>query len=124
MTGRAEPAALRRHRPWTVIVVTSAAALGAGAVWFALSVASGLIFHFMPTAPILAAVWTRRAYGPDVPIPWPSLWAHVAGGLVVAAVAGGAIARVGASLDSELLVGAVLVAGTGLAIWLGRRRGG
>ena len=124
MTGRLEPSALRRRRPRTVIVVTSAAALGAGALWFALSVASGLIFHFMPAAPILAAVWVRRVYGPDAPIPWPSLWTHVAGGLVVAAVAGGAIARVGASLDGELLVGAVLVVGTGLAIWLGRRRGG
>ena len=118
-----DPDALRGLRPWTATVVTSAAVLGAGALWFALSVATGLIFHFMPAAPILAAVWIRRAYGPDAPIPWPSLWAHVAGGLVVAAVAGGAIARVGASLDSELLVGAVLVVGTGLAIWLGRRGG-
>lgn len=79
---------------------------------------------FMPALPVLAAVWVRRAYGPDAPIPWPSLWAYVAGGLVVAAVAGAAIAGVGTSLDSELLVGAVLVVGTGLAIWLGRRRGG
>ena len=122
--GRLEPDALRRHRHWTVIVVTSAAALGAGALWFALSVATGLIFHFMPAAPILAAVWIRRAYGPDAPIPWPSLWSHIAGGLVVAVVAGAVIASVGASLDSEWQVGAVLVVGTGLAIWLGRRRGG
>jgi len=124
MTGRLEPAAQRRHRPWTVIVVTSAAALGAGALWLALSVATGLIFHFMPAAPILAAVWTRRAFGPDAPIPWPALWAHIAGGLAVAAVAGAAIVRLGASLDGELLIGAVLAIGTGLAIWLGRRRGG
>ncbi len=124
MTGRLEPGALREHRPVTMAVVTSAAVLGAGALWFALSVATGLIFHFMPAAPILVAVWIRRAYGPDASIPWPSLWGHIAGGLVVAGVAGAAIARVGASLDSEWLVGAVLVVGTGLAIWLGRRRGG
>ncbi|MEK6720965.1 MAG: hypothetical protein AABZ33_09900 [Chloroflexota bacterium] len=124
MTGRLEPAALSRHRPRAVAVVTSAAALGAGALWFTMSVATGLIFHFMPAAPIVAAVWVHRAYGPDAPIPWPSLWAHIAGGLVVAAIAGAAIARVGASLDGELLVGAVLVVGTGLAIWVGRRRGG
>ena len=124
MTDELDPDALRRHRLWTATVVTATAALGAGALWFVLSVATGLIFHFMPAAPILAAVWTRRVYGPAAPIPWPSLWALVAGGLVVAVVAGAAIASVGASLDSEWLVGAVLVVGIGLAIWVGRHRAG
>ncbi len=124
MTDELDPDALRRHGPWPVAVVTAAAALGAGALWFALSVATGLIFHFMPAAPILAAVWVRRAYGPDAPVPWPSLWAHIAGGLVVAVTAGAAIAGVGASLDSEWLVGIVVGIGFGLAIWLGRRRAG
>ncbi|MEX1171659.1 MAG: hypothetical protein WEG56_03495 [Chloroflexota bacterium] len=123
MTGWLKPDVSRQQRPWAAAVVTSAAVLGAGALWFVLSVATGLIYHFMPAGPILVAVWIRRAYGQDAPIPWPSLWAHVAGGLVVAAVAGAAIARVGAPLDGEPLVGAVLVVGTGLAIWLGRRSG-
>lgn len=121
MTDELDPAALRRQRPGIAGVVTTAAVLGAGALWFALSLATGLIFHFMPAAPILVAVWIRRALVPDTPIPWPSLWSHIAGGLVVAVVAGAAIASVGASLDSEWQVGAVLVVGTGLAIWLGRR---
>ena len=124
MTDEPDPDALRRHRLWTATVVTATAALGAGALWFALSVATGLIFHFMPAAPILVAVWIRRALGPNTPVPWPSLWAHIAGGLVVAVVAGAAIASVGASLDSEWLVGAVLVIGTGLSVWLGRRGAG
>ncbi len=124
MTDELDPDALRRHRLWTATVVTATAALGAGALWFALSVATGLIFHFMPAAPILVAVWIRRALGPNTPVPWPSLWAHIAGGLVVAVVAGAAIASVGASLDSEWLVGAVLVIGTGLSVWLGRRGAG
>ena len=123
MTDEPDSGLLRRYGPPPVAVVT-AAALGVGALWFALSVVTGLIFHFMPAAPILAAVWVRRAYGPDAPVPWPSLWAHIAGGLVVALVAGAAIASVGASLDSEWLVGAVLVIGTGLSIWLGRRGAG
>ena len=89
-----------------------------------LSVATGLIFHFMPAAPILVAVWIRCALGPHAPVPWPSLGAHIAGGLGVAVVAGAAIAGVGASLDSEWLVGAVLVIGTGLSVWLGRRGAG
>ena len=124
MTDELDPDALRRHGPWPVAVVTAAAALGAGSLWFALSIATGLIFHFMPAAPILAAVWVLRAYGPDAPVPWPSLWAHIAGGLVVTVIAGAAIVGVGASLDSEWQVGAVLVIGIGLAIWLGRRRAG
>jgi len=123
VTDEPDPGLLRRHGPWPVALVT-AAALGAGALWFALSVATGLIFHFMPAAPILVAVWIRRALGPNTPVPWPSLWAHIAGGLVVAVVAGAAIASVGASLDSEWLVGAVLVIGTGLSVWLGRRGAG
>ena len=124
MTDEPDSGLLRRQGPWPVAAVTAAAALGAGALWFELSVATGLIFHFMPAAPILAAVWVRRVYGPDTPVPWPSLWAHIAGGLVVAVTAGAAIASVGASLDSEWLVGTVLVIGTGLSVWLGRRRPG
>jgi len=123
VTDEPDSGLLRRHGPWPVALV-AAAALGAGGLWFALSVATGLIFHFMPAAPILVAVWIRRALGPNTPIPWPSLWAHIAGGLVVAVVAGAAIAAVGASLDSEWLVGAVLVIGTGLSVWLGRRGAG
>ena len=124
MTDELDSGLLHRHGPWPVALVTAAAALGAGALWFALSVATGLIFHFMPAAPILVAVWIRRVLGPNTPVPWPSLWAHIAGGLVVAVVAGAAIAAVGASLDSEWLVGAVLVIGTGLSVWLGRRGAG
>ena len=124
MTDEPDSGLLRRHGPWPVALVTAAAALGAGKLWFAHSVATGLIFHFMPAAPILAAVWVRRAYGPDAPVPWPSLWAHIAGGLVVAVTAGAAIAGVGASLDSEWLVGIVVGIGTGLSVWLGRRGAG
>ncbi len=46
------------------------------------------------------------------------------GDLVVAVTAGAAIAGVGASLDSQWLVGIVVRIGFGLAIWLGRRRAG
>ena len=36
MTDELDPDALRRHRPWTATVVAATAALGAGALWFAL----------------------------------------------------------------------------------------
>ena len=68
MTDELDPDALRRHGPWSVTLVTAAAALGAGALWFALSVATGLIFHFMPAAPTLVAVWVLRVLGPHTPV--------------------------------------------------------
>lgn len=110
-----------RYRPRPVDAVVAAAVLGVGVLWFALSVVTGLIFHFMPGAPILAAVWVRRSYGPDRALAWRFLGAHVAGGLLVVVIIGAALAAVGASLGTAWEVAAVIVAGTGIAIWLGRR---
>ena len=87
-----------RYRSRPVDAVVTAAVLGVGVVWFVLSIVSGLIFHFMPGAPIVAAVWVRRSYGPDRALAWPSLVAHIAGGLLVVVMTGAALAAVGASL--------------------------
>ena len=46
MTDEPDSGLLRRQGPWSVAAVTAAAALWAGALWFELSVATGLIFHF------------------------------------------------------------------------------
>ena len=123
MTSDLDPAVSRPHRPLTSAVVATAA-IGAGALWLILSMTTGLIFHFMPGASIFAAVWVRRAYGPDVPIPWRSLWAHLAGGIGVTVVIAIIIAKAGGASDAVWLMGAAVLAGTGLAMWLGRRRAG
>ena len=122
MSDDPSPAAPLRYRPGPVGAVVTAAVFGVGALWFTLSVMTGLIFHFMPGAPIVAAVWVQRAYGPDRALAWPSLWAHVTGGLLVTVMTGAALAVVGAPLDAGWEVAAVVVVGTGIAVWLGRRR--
>ena len=110
-----------RYRPRPVGAVVTATVLGIGVLWFVLSVVTGLIFHFMPGAPIVAAVWVRRSYGPDRALEWRSLWVHVAGGLLGAVITVAALAAVGSSMDAIWQVAAVLIVGTGIAIWLGRR---
>lgn len=121
MTPDLDPDASRPRRPSTAAVVATAT-IGVGVLWLMLSMTTGLIFHFMPGAPMLAAVWVRRAHGPDVPIPWHSLWAHIAGGIGVTVVIAIIIAKAGGALDAVWLIDAAVLAGTGLAIWLGRRR--
>lgn len=118
-----DQAVSRAHRPLSAAVV-AIATIGAGALWLILSMTTGLIFHFMPGASILAAVWVRRAYGPDVPIHWRSLWAHLAGGIGVTVVIAIIIAKAGGASDAVWLIGAAVLAGTGLAIWMGRRQAG
>jgi Zn-dependent protease len=99
----------------------AAAVVGVGAVWFALSILTGLIFHFLPAAPIVVAVWVERSYGPDRPLAWRALSAHVAGGVAVSVAVWSALWAVGAPLDAAWQVVAAILAGIGVATWLGRR---
>ncbi|TFG68727.1 MAG: hypothetical protein E4H24_02805 [Thermomicrobiales bacterium] len=103
----------------SIIVVL--ATLGAGALWLALSIATGLIFHLMPAAPMVVAVWVRRAVDTDAPMSWSSLVAHIAGGLIVVVVVATALTARGAPDDAEWLTGLVILIGVALATWLGRR---
>lgn len=109
-----------RAGPLTVLLAT-AAAVGVGVIWVALSLTTGLIFHFMPAAPMIAPVLVRRASQRALPIPWSSLAAHIAGGFIVAVAAAATIASDGLPRDADELVTAVMLAGLGLAAWLGRR---
>lgn len=109
------------YRPRPVGKVVAAAVVGVGAVWFALSILTGLIFHFMPAAPIVVAVWLERSYGPDRPLAWRALSAHIAGGVAVSVTVWAALGSIGASLDAAWQVVAVMLAGIGVATWLGRR---
>ncbi len=109
-----------QRRPLTWAVVASAT-VGAGILWLVLSIATGLIFHFMPGAPMIVAIWVRRSYGPDRPLGSPSLAAHIAGGIGVTAATAAVIATAGGSLDALWLMVVVTIVGTAIAIWLGRR---
>ncbi len=103
-------------------LIPFAAAIGVGALWLALSVVTGLIFHFMPAAPMLVAVWVRRALGRDEPIPWRQLRIDLVFGVIVAVATGLAVAAAGGSLDDGWFVAVVIAVGVALATWLGRRR--
>jgi len=124
MTDDSVPVALLPPRPRPVGAAVVAAVLGVGLLWLVLSVVTGLIFHFMPGAPIVAAVWVRRSYGPDRPLAWNSLGVHVVGGVMVSLATGATLLAAGGSLDDGGQVAAVLLAGTVIAIWLGRRGSG
>ena len=100
-------------------------ALGAaalvGLLWFGLSIATGLIYHFMPGAPFLAAAavfrWathSRRANRTEVAV-------ILAGSCIVVAAGLRAVPAVGGSLDPPALVAAVTIGGFVLALaWLRR----
>ncbi len=120
MTGRpdaAEPAVEPAVRPW----IPLAGAVAAGTLWVVLSMATGLIFHFMPAAPMLVAVWVRRALGPNRPIPTGRLATDLIFGLVVAGLAGAVVSATGGSFDEGWLIALVVIIGAAIAIWLGRR---
>jgi peptidoglycan/LPS O-acetylase OafA/YrhL len=106
--------------PLTPFVVATAS-IATGITWFVLSVATGLTFHLMPAAPMLVAIWARRAGGPDTPIPWRSLWGYLGGGLIVAVLVIPAISLAGGSLDEPWQIATVTGIGAGIAIWIGRR---
>ena len=100
-------------------------ALGAGALvgllWFSLSIATGLIYHFMPGAPFLAAAaifrWathSRRANRTEIA-------EILTGSLIVVAAGLLAVPAAGGSLDPPALVAAVSFGGFVLALtWLRR----
>ncbi len=124
MSDRSDSMASFRYRRRPVSLIVTAAVIGIGVLWFVLAVVTALVFHFMPAAPIIAAVWVRRSFGPDQALAWGSLLAHIAGGLLTAAITGAALAAVNASMDALWQVATVVLAGTGIAIWLGRRIAG
>lgn len=100
-------------------------ALGAaalvGLLWFGLSIATGLIYHFMPGAPFLAAAavfrWathSRRANRTEIT-------EILTGSLIVVAAGLLAVPAAGGSLDPPALVAAVSIGGFVLALtWLRR----
>ena len=94
-------------------------AVCAGLLWFVLSIATGLIFHFMPGATFLAASgvlrWTardRRATPVDAAV-------VIAGGAIVTAAGLVAVRAAGGSLDKPAEIAVVIVVGAAIALaWL------
>ena len=99
-------------------------AVSVGLLWFVLSIATGLIFHFMPGATFLAASgvvrWTahgRRATPVEAAV-------VIAGGAIVTAAGLVAVRTAGGSLDKPAEIAIVIVVGAAIALaWLRPVRG-
>jgi hypothetical protein len=103
--------------------VAQAAAIATGLLWYALSIATGLIFHFMPGAPFLAATFVFRQLLGNRPATWLEVVVILTGGLLVVTAGLLAIQAGGGALDAPELVAAVIAAGAVAAVfWLRRGR--
>jgi hypothetical protein len=101
-----------------------AAAVAAGLLWYALSIATGLIFHFMPGAPFLAAAAAFRWATGSRRATWAEVAGLLAGSSLVTAAGLLAVPAGGGTLDDVAPVAAVVLGGFILALaWL-RRPGG
>ena len=103
------------------LAVAQAAAVAIGLLWYVLSVATGLIFHFMPAAPFLAATFAFRRSTGNRQAGWTEAVAIVVGGLLLVAAGLVAIGAGGGTFDVSVFVAAVIAAGAAIAlIWLRR----
>ena len=110
----------RRPRAAVAVGLAGAAMVAAAALWYGLSIATGLIFHFMPGAPALAGAWVFRTAARR-PASWPEA-ALLAAGAALASLFGSiAIPSGGGSLDAPLLVAAAFVGGLAIAALVLRR---
>ncbi len=92
---------------------------GAGAVallWYALASVTGLIFHFMPAGPSLAAAWILR-WADEPPRRRPRI-AALASGAAIALATTVLLAQEGRPLDDPALTGLALAAGVAIGAWL------
>ncbi len=107
--------------PRLALAAALAGATASGIAWYVLSMATGLIFHFMPGAPVVAAAFVFRHVIGSRRGTIPEVVAIVTGGLAVVSAGLLAIRAGGGSLDAPGIVGVVVVVAVGAAaIWLRR----
>lgn len=94
-------------------------AVSVGLLWFFLSIATGLIFHFMPGATFLAASGVVRWTALGRRSTWAEAAVVIAGGAVVTAAGLIAVRAAGGALDKPAEVAAVIIVGAAIALaWL------
>ena len=107
-----------RARPLALAV---GAAVPVGVLWLALSLATGLIYHFMPGAMFLASTWAFRWATRGGRASWAEAVAVTIGAGAVTAVGLVAVPAAGGALDDPREIAAVILVGAGLAlVWLRR----
>jgi len=114
-------------RPHGLVVLAILAAIGVGVLWFALAIATGLVFHFLPGASFLAGAWTYRWRSGAGRAPASDVAIVLVAGAVATVVAILALVVAGRRLDSEWATAAVAATGALLAAtslrWPGSRSG-
>ncbi len=103
----------RRHPVATALAGAGAVAL----LWYALASVTGLIFHFMPAGPTLAAAWILRWVADEPPRRRPRI-AALASGAAIALAMTVLLAQEGRPLDDPALTGLALAAGVAIGAWL------
>lgn len=107
--------------PRQALVIAVGAAVALVALWYVLSVSTGLVFHFMPGATFVAATWVFRGQTHRRPATWGETAVVVAGTGLLTALALVAVHAAGGGLDRPAEIAAVVVAGAGIGmIWLRR----
>lgn len=85
--------------------------------WYGLATATGLIYHFLPAAPPVAAAWTLRSANHG-PIGRRSSALVLAVGLAAASAITLDLALQGRSLDDASFTAVTLLAGLAVGTWL------
>lgn len=114
--------AAHRSPPATAALLLAAAGAGATmGLWIALASITGLIYHFLPGAPFLAAAWIFRQVEGGRRAAWPELAVMVAASASAAAIGVLVVASIGRELDPPAITGLVALAGAAISVvWLRR----
>lgn len=109
-----------RSRPATAALVLAVAGAGATvALWIILASITGLVYHFLPGAPFLAAAWVFRQVEHGRRATWPEMAVIVTVGAAASVLGGLAAASIGRELDTPAATGLVALAGVALSVaWL------
>ncbi|MEO8468857.1 MAG: hypothetical protein ABI573_04230 [Chloroflexota bacterium] len=109
---------MSRPRP---VVLAGTVVLVALVAWVVLSIATGLIFHLMPAAPVVGAILGYRWADGDVRLPWSTTAALAAIGVAAAIVGSVLVRSFGGLLDDPVLLLGAIAVGLVLALFLARR---
>lgn len=105
----------------SAVILAAVGAAGIAGLWVVLAAATGLIFHLLPGATMLAAAWIFRHLGSSRRASWPEVIGIVGSGLLATGAGIGAVTAIGRPLDPAPLTAAVAAAGALIAlVWLRR----
>ena len=122
-----DPASIPRqattHRPMAIVALALAGGgvVAAVGLWIVLSSITGLIYHFLPGATFLVAVWVFRQVEGGRRAAWPELAVIVATGATGTILGIVLVAGIGRELDAAPVTWLVAITGALIgALWLRR----